>query len=80
MQKKFKRQAGQVNRSMSKRAEGNECMDSYGYAGQIDDIRTQEFKRLEGNAYLDSDRAVGSRLETLSCVFYLTVTVFSTKS
>jgi len=21
----------------------------YGYAGQIDEIRTQEFKRLEGN-------------------------------
>ena len=38
---------------MSERAEGNECMDSfgdwYGYAGKIDEIRTQEFKRLEGN-------------------------------
>ena len=38
---------------MSKRAEENEFMDSfgkqYGYAGQIDEIRTQEFKRLEGN-------------------------------
>ena len=38
---------------MSKRAEGNEFMDSfgnwYGYAGQIDEIRTQEFERLEGN-------------------------------
>ena len=38
---------------MSKRAEEDEFMDSfgkqYGYAGQIDEIRKQEFKRLEGN-------------------------------
>jgi len=42
-----------MNRSVSKGAEGNECTDSfgqqYGYAGRIDGIRKQEFKRLEGN-------------------------------
>lgn len=41
-----------VNSSMSERAEEDELMDSfgkqYGYPGQIDEIRKQEFKRLEG--------------------------------
>jgi len=76
-----------VNRSMSERAEGNECMDSfgkqYGYAGQIDEIRTQEFKRLEGNIVelhkltWTPDRAV--RVATLCCVYFLVMDKTLTK-